>query len=185
MIYLCSSSPRRIELLKLITNNFSILEPNFSEPTPFSTPREYTVYNALNKVTSVSNNSNDIFLSADTVVSFNNQIFGKPDTKEDAKRQLKILSGNSHKVTTGIAIIHKDKEITNFSETNVLFEELSDKEIDYYVETEEPLDKAGSYGIQGLGARFVKEISGCYFNVVGLPISLIYKELSKIVKEIY
>ena len=115
------------------------------------------------------------FLVADTVVSHKNKIFGKPTTKDHAHRMLKELSGTTHTVTTGIALGHisesKEIEFTqNHSHTVVEMKSLSAKEIERYVLTEEPMDKAGGYGIQGLGASFVKGIGGCYFNVVGLPI---------------
>ena len=144
-------------------------------------PQEYLDRIVKSKVTAAGNKilqenlTLKPFLVADTVVSHKNKIFGKPTTKDHAHRMLKELSGTTHTVTTGIALGHisKSKEIEfvqNHSHTVVEMKPLSEEEIERYVLTEEPMDKAGGYGIQGLGASFVKGIGGCYFNVVGLPI---------------
>ena len=182
MIYLCSTSPRRLELMTLITKKFQIKEPNFQEVTSSVNPVEYTLKNATGKAKSVKDKvlgENNVFIGADTVVSVNNEILGKPKSTEDAKKQLKILSCNHHTVITGVSLLYNDLIIENFSKTEVYFNELSDFEIENYIKTEEPFDKAGSYGIQGLGSRFVNRIEGCYFNVVGLPVSLIYNMLKE------
>ena len=144
-------------------------------------PQEYLDRIVKSKVTAAGNKilqenlTLKPFLVADTVVSHKKKIFGKPTTKDHAHRMLKELSGTTHTVTTGIALGHisESKEIKfvqNHSHTVVEMKSLSAKEIERYVLTEEPMDKAGGYGIQGLGASFVKGIGGCYFNVVGLPI---------------
>ena len=144
-------------------------------------PQEYLDRIVKSKVTAAGNKilqenlTLKPFLVADTVVSHKNKIFGKPTTKDHAHRMLKELSGTTHTVTTGIALGHisESKEIKfvqNHSHTVVEMKSLSAKEIERYVLTKEPMDKAGGYGIQGLGASFVKGIGGCYFNVVGLPI---------------
>ncbi len=181
-LYLASKSPRRKNILNQLMVDFEVLEIDVDEDViQDEGPQEYLDRIVKSKVTAAGNKilqenlTLKPFLVADTVVSHKNKIFGKPTTKDHAHRMLKELSGTTHTVTTGIALGHfsKSKEIEfvqNHSHTVVEMKSLSAKEIERYVLTEEPMDKAGGYGIQGLGASFVKGIGGCYFNVVGLPI---------------
>lgn len=184
MIYLCSCSPRRRELMNLITKNFRIKEPNFNETfSEYDSPVEYVIRNAEGKAKSVrdeiSGEDADVFLGADTIVTIDSRILCKPKNNCEAKEQLMYLSGNMHTVVTGVTLLCGDMEISAHSETKVYFNTLSEREIDEYILTKEPLDKAGSYGIQGFGSRFVEKIEGCYFNVVGLPVSLVYNMLKE------
>ena len=181
-LYLASKSPRRKNILNQLMVDFEVLEIDVDEDEMQDEgPQEYLDRIVKSKVTAAGNKilqenlTLKPFLVADTVVSLKNKIFGKPTTKDHAHRMLKELSGTTHTVTTGIALGHisESKEIKfvqNHSHTVVEMKSLSAKEIERYVLTEEPMDKAGGYGIQGLGASFVKGIGGCYFNVVGLPI---------------
>jgi septum formation protein len=127
-------------------------------------------------------NQEVIVIGADTVVTMDKVIYGKPDNHDQAREMLKGLSGRSHKVITGFAVLCPagNIEITGTEETKVTFAELSDHEIERYIASGEPMDKAGAYGIQGRASIFVSSIKGCYFNVVGLPIRRIYESIIKI-----
>ena len=122
---------------------------------------------------------NDVVIGADTIVVVDKMILGKPESKEDAKRMLKMLSGRVHHVYTGVAIVYKEEIDVFYEVTEVTFYELEDEMIDAYIATKEPMDKAGSYGIQAKGALLVKEIRGDYFNIVGLPIGELSRQLKK------
>jgi nucleoside triphosphate pyrophosphatase len=121
-----------------------------------------------------------IIIGADTVVVCDSQVFGKPASLEDARRILRQLSGRTHEVLTGVCVIHDNTRKVNCSRTVVEFSSLTDQEVEWYLSTGEPLDKAGAYGIQGLGARFISRVNGCYSNVVGLPLSLLYQMLKQV-----
>lgn len=170
---LASASPRRKELLSLFTEDFEVVPSNIPEIVQNDLVVEkHSEYLAKLKADDIAKHYSDfIVIGADTSVIYNNLILGKPKDRNDAKQMLKMLSGNVHKVITGCAVV-KNGVCESFSvTTEVEFFELTDKEIDDYLDTSEPYDKAGSYGIQGLGGLFVKEIKGDYFNVVGLPIA--------------
>lgn len=177
-IILASSSPRRMELLKNLGVEFDIIPSNYEEIMVNKQPEELVCYLAKNKALEVSNRvkSDNIVLAADTMVFIGNIALGKPHTNNAAYAMLKNLSGKVHEVITGICLINKsiNKTYLDYEVTKVFFRELSEEEILNYIETKEPLDKAGAYGIQGLGGLFVKRIEGCYFNVVGLPIYKLY-----------
>ncbi|MBR2133351.1 MAG: septum formation protein Maf [Eubacterium sp.] len=177
MLILASKSPRRKELLSIITKDFTILSSNEDETLPDGlTPKEAVEY--LSKIKALPfAKDGDTVVGADTVVAINGNILGKPENEEDARRMLRLLSGKTHSVFTGVTVI-KNGSITTFScETRVKFFELTDREIADYVKTGEPMDKAGAYGIQGKGALLVEKIDGDYFNVVGLPVSLLNRHL--------
>ncbi len=183
-IYLASASPRRKELLSQINLNFEILVPEVKEINDNTlAPEEVVKLNSEIKALAVSKqvDKNSIIIAADTIVVFDNIILGKPKDKNDAIHTLKLLSGKKHKVITGVTLIFNNlsKIETNFVESYVYFKNMTNDEIMYYVESGEPMDKAGSYGIQGLGAIFIEKIEGDYNNIVGLPISLIYDILKK------
>ena len=128
-----------------------------------------------------------IILGADTVVAFDGKVLGKPKDTQQAKEMLSMLSDNTHQVFTGVTILYKKqgglKSETFYDKTTVYTYPISDKEIDEYIMTGEPMDKAGSYGIQGIGAKFIKKIDGDYNNVVGLPVSKIYQKIKEIENE--
>ncbi|TCK06442.1 nucleoside triphosphate pyrophosphatase [Phorcysia thermohydrogeniphila] len=175
-ILLASSSPRRREILSMVGVNFRVVRAKAEEKL-YSTPVETAVKNAEQKVLSVKNELKDgeVALSADTIVVLGDEILGKPESKEEAVEYLKRLSGRWHTVITGFALLFPNgKLISSFEESRVKFKRLSPEEIEWYVSTGEPLDKAGAYGIQGIGALLIERIDGDFFNVMGLPISRIY-----------
>ena len=190
-IVLASQSPRRKELLTQIGLNFECIVSDADEVITETEPDEVVVRLSYKKASAVArsyqNFSDDtytIFMGADTVVSKDNKILLKPTDKEDAFNTLKQLHNSSHKVFTGVClIIYKGSELIdtiNFAEcTTVNMYAISDEEIIDYIATGEPMDKAGSYGIQGIGASFIRSIEGDYNNVVGLPIGRIYQEITR------
>ena len=177
MIILASQSPRRQELLKLITSDFEIKVSNVDETLPDKiTPKEAVMYLSKIKAEPFAD-GDDIVIGADTVVALDGKILGKPKNEENAKEMLKFLSGRTHSVFTGVTLANGKKTKTFAVETKVKFFELTNEEIDAYIKTKEPFDKAGAYGIQGYGSLLVEKINGDYFNVVGLPVSTLAREL--------
>ncbi|MGN1329661.1 MAG: Maf family protein [Eubacterium sp.] len=180
MIILASKSPRRKELLSIITEDFVIKTANVDETLPESiSPDKAVEY--LSKIKAEPfKNKKDTVIGADTVVAIDGKILGKPKDKADAFSMLRILSGKEHSVFTGVTVIKNNKSKTFSVETRVKFFELTDEEINTYISTGEPFDKAGAYGIQGKGSLLVEKIDGDYFNVVGLPVSKLAKALNNI-----
>ncbi|MEC2158022.1 Maf family protein [Virgibacillus halodenitrificans] len=180
-LILASSSPRRQELLKQVKIPFIQRLPNIDESLVVTNdPVEKVRQLALRKGRAVSfENKNEIILSADTVVSHKQQIFEKPKNREDAVQMISALSGDIHEVFSGVMIRSQTEEVIFTVCTKVEFWPLSKEEIEWYTATEEPYDKAGAYGIQSIGAMFVKQIVGDYFNVVGLPLSRTVRELNR------
>lgn len=177
MIILASQSPRRQELLKLITSDFEIKVSNVDETLPDKiTPKEAVMYLSKIKAEPFAD-GDDIVIGADTVVALDGKILGKPKNEENAKEMLRFLSGRTHSVFTGVTLASNKKTKTFAVETKVKFFELTNEEIDAYIKTKEPFDKAGAYGIQGYGSLLVEKIDGDYFNVVGLPVSTLAREL--------
>ena len=180
-ITLASKSPRRKELLIREGIKFSVVSPDFTEPANFGlTPEKYVEFLAYNKAKSVLEKIGGIVIGADTVVVLDGKILGKPVDEADAEVMLRSLSGKTHKVITGYAIISSDKEVVSSQTTHVTFNCLNEKFIKDYVLTKSPLDKAGAYGIQDNDC-LVKDINGDYDNVVGLPVKLIKNILSEFV----
>ena len=183
-IILASSSPQRKQLLQSIGLNFDIIVSDFAEDLDLLSYKEnlsqYVIDTAEQKCRLVyqriksnehEKQHNVIIIGADTMCSLNNVVYGKPSDKEDAFRMLKAFSNNTHQVCTGVCILQGDMTIKTFSETtDVTFGFIDDATIRAYIETDEPMNKAGSYGIQSLGATLVKKIDGDYANVVGFPI---------------
>lgn len=173
-IVLASGSPRRHELLKYIVEQFEIL-PSDIEEIAEGSPKEQVIKLALDKAGDIAGKRPDaVVIGADTLVAIGDMVLGKPKDKADAARMLKQLSGNTHCVYTGLAVIADGKVETRCVATEVKFNEMSDDEISEYIDTGEPMDKAGAYGIQGYGGKFIDRIDGCYFNVMGLPQSVLY-----------
>ena len=186
LILLASASPRRKLLLEQIKIKFKLLDsPSIEEKVHLGENPINTVKRiAKEKLSVVNTNFNEgIILTADTIVYLNKKVLGKPKNKKDALNMLKDLSGNYHYVYTGFALynIKSKQTLIDYCKTKVKFRILSDMEIKNYVNTGSPMDKAGAYGIQDdFGAVFVESISGCYYNVVGLPISKLYTKLLEI-----
>ena len=181
MLILASGSPRRKELLSLITDEFEVLVSGCDEFVPEGTPAEKVpAILAEQKALAVAKlRPEDTIIGSDTVVVLDGEIFGKPKNKEHAHAMLKALSGKKHFVYTGVAVAENDKVRSFVQKTEVEFYELSDEIIDKYIETLEPMDKAGAYGIQGIGGAFIDKIEGDYFNVVGLPLCRLRQVLKK------
>lgn len=175
MIILASASPRRRELLEQIGCKF-IFEPSSAKEVKHGLPAEVVKENALLKAKQIAaKHQNTWVIGADTVVVLGKEIYGKPVDAADAGTMLKKLSGKVHQVYTGIALAYNDKIWQAFSTTEVEMADLSQEEIERYTATGEPLDKAGSYAVQGKSAIFIKKINGSYSNVVGLPLHQLYE----------
>ena len=170
---LASASPRRKQLLEQAGYAFEIVVSDADESLPAGiTPEKAVQLNAARKAQVVAeNNPGAVVLGCDTVVAIDGEILGKPQDEAEAKAMLRRLSGNTHTVYSGVCITDGKKETVFAVATDVTFYALSERTIDAYAATKEPMDKAGAYGIQGLGCVLVKEISGDYSNVVGLPLS--------------
>ncbi len=177
MLILASKSPRRKELLSLITENFVVKTADVDESLPNNIKPDRAVEYLSRIKAEPFGNSTDTVIGADTVVAVDGIILGKPKDRDDAYNMLKLLSGKYHSVFTGVTVISPQKTITFSVETKVKFFELKDNEIKSYIDTSEPFDKAGGYGIQGKGCLLVEKIEGDYFNVVGLPVSTLNKVL--------
>jgi septum formation protein len=182
-IILASASPRRKELLAKIGLKFSIEKSDIKENLELKlTPKKLAECLSYRKAYKVSKRySNAVIIAADTIVVLNGKIIGKPKNSKEAVKILKKLSGKIHSVITAFTIIDTktNKSITKFVETKVFMKKLTEKEINYYVNTGEPLDKAGAYGIQGFGGIFIEKIDGDYYNVVGMPLTALVRELKK------
>lgn len=180
---LASQSPRRRELLSVITNDFMILPSNVEEIVPedigvLNGPEYLAKIKALDIAKGFPD---DIVIGADTSVILGDTVLGKPKSRQNAYEMLKMLSGNTHLVVTGCAIVKGEKAVSFSVKSEVEFYPLSEEEINAYLDTDEPYDKAGSYGIQAKGALLVKEIRGDYFNIVGLPIAELNRKLKEFV----
>lgn len=184
-IVLASASPRRKELISLICDDV-IIRPAECDET---LPQGIGARQAVEYLSKIKNSAarqvsqpDEIIISADTVVAINNEILGKPAHKADARRMITLLSGKTHQVYTGVTVFADGEEITFSEKTDVTFFPLSQEEIEAYISTSEPYDKAGSYGIQGKASLLVSGINGDYFNVVGFPIARLNRELEKFLK---
>ena len=181
-IILASKSPRRKELLNLLDLDFKIEITEVNEVYPDNLEvYKIAEYLANLKANAFKNIPNDtVVITADTIVILDKQILGKPKNKTEAAKMLLSLSNRNHKVMTGVCLKSKDKTISFSNTTKVFFKELSSSEINYYIENYKPFDKAGSYGIQEwIGAIGISKIEGSYFNVVGLPINQLFKNLKE------
>ena len=181
-IILASKSPRRKELLKLLDLKFKVEVDEVDEVFPEALDTDEVAEYLANLKANAFNNieANQIVITADTVVILDKQILGKPKDISEAAKMLKSLSNRSHKVMTGVCIKSKDKTVSFSNTTKVFFKQLTSSEINYYIENYKPFDKAGSYGIQEwIGAIGISKIEGSYFNVVGLPIYQLYKNLKE------
>lgn len=183
-VILASESPRRRELMSKMEIPFTIKGANIDENiNPSLSLYEGIEDIAFQKAKEVSlTYPNEVIISADTVVCMDKQVLGKPEDEKQAFEMLKSLSGKTHQVITGVCIYESGKAHLFHEVSQVTFYELNDEEIKHYVATKEPFDKAGAYGIQGKGAFLVEKIEGDYYNIVGLPISRLYRELKGYLK---
>lgn len=182
-IILASASPRRKEILGKTGLKFMVDASDYEEDLSLRMPaRRLTRYLSCEKAKAVADRyTNAIIIAADTIIGFDNTVLGKPHNEKEAKRMLSILNGRTHDVITGFTIIDTEEGqiVSRSVVTKVYFNRMTEKEINAYVSTGEPLDKAGAYAIQGLGAAIVKKIEGDYNNVVGLPVDTLMKALRK------
>lgn len=181
-LILASNSPRRKELLDLLKLDYEIITSDVEEVIDENIPFEDVVMDlAFQKAAGVFRSNKDrVVLGFDTLVLLEGELLGKPKSEEDAKQMLRKLSGKTHFVITGCAIISNRLSKSFYEKTRVTFVDLSDKEIDDYVSSKEPMDKAGAYAIQGLGSKFIQSVNGDFFTVMGLPVSKLYQELKQL-----
>ena len=184
-IILASRSPRRQQLLHDMGLKFDVVIREYEESYPANLKgEEIALYLASLKSESFKKeiSSNEIVITADTIVWCNNEVLGKPSDFHDARRMIRALSGNTHEVITGVALLSSSKERVFADTTKVTFERLSEEEIDYYIDNFKPYDKAGAYGIQEwIGVAACSRIEGSDFNVVGLPVQKLYQELKEFI----
>jgi septum formation protein len=180
-LVLASRSPRRAELLAAAGFEFTVRVADIDEtPRAYEPPRDYVMRVAEEKARAIEAAADELILAADTTVVLAGEILGKPDDPADAARMLRALSGKRHEVMTGICFKAGTRVTCDRASTAVWFNPLSQQEIEAYVESGEPMDKAGAYGIQGLASKFIERIDGSYTNVVGLPVAIVYRHLKTI-----
>ncbi len=181
-LVLASASPRRLDIFKMLGLSPLIIHPKVHEPIDERPPWLLVKNHASHKAQTIRKlfDANTVIVAADTLVYIDKTILGKPDNRADAEKYLRMLSGKSHTVYTGVSILWCNQEIVEYEKSIVKFKELSDEEIKAYIKTKEPMDKAGAYGIQGYGCQFISGISGCYFNVMGFPVHLFYTMLNRL-----
>ncbi|UCF79852.1 MAG: septum formation inhibitor Maf [Candidatus Eiseniibacteriota bacterium] len=185
---LVSGSPRRRRLLEMIGLRFEVAVPEVDEGELLEgEPEQVVVELALRKALSVANGYPEaLLIGADTVVVLEGRVLGKPEDATQAEGMLRVLSGKTHTVYTGLALVDTRTGMrwTAYERSLVRMKRLAESEIAAYVRTGEPLDKAGSYGIQGLGSIFISDVNGCFFNVMGLPVRRLYEMLVQCSREL-
>ena len=183
-LILASASPRRAELLKAAGFTFDVVPADVDEtPRHGESPEAYTQRVALDKARHVASDyagADVVILAADTEVVSRGRVLGKPADAADAARMLRLLSGDTHEVLTAVVVLHGGQERSAVARTFVRFTRLTDAEIDWYVGSGEPMGKAGGYGIQGRGARFIDRIEGAWSTVVGLPVHTVHRLLGEV-----
>jgi septum formation protein len=178
VLVLASNSPRRQQILADAGIPFIVRAPNVPEERhPAESPGEYVRRLAEQKAFAAARRGDEVVLAADTVVVVDGQVLEKPRDAADALRMLRLLSGREHEVVTGICLRTDSQKVIDAATTRVRFVSLSEPELADYVSSGEPMDKAGGYAIQGLASKFIDRVEGCYFNVVGLPMALVYRHL--------
>ena len=184
-LILASQSPRRKELLGLFHIPFTVQVADIDEAMdPSKSPQEEVSRVSRLKALAVAGNSEDVIIAADTIVVLEGNVLGKPVDRRDAIRMLTALSGRDHQVMTGVTVVRGSRILTHTEVTDIHFRPLSQAEILRYVDTGEPMDKAGSYGIQGGAALFVEKMHGDYYNVMGLPVCRLWQMLHAVAPEI-
>ena len=184
-VILASQSPRRKELMGLFHIPFTVRVSDADETMPPElSPAEAVALVSRRKAEAVPRQADDLVIAADTIVVLGEEILGKPKDPADARRMLRLLSGRDHQVMTGMTLLRGQQALVCTEITDIHFRPLSDREIDAYVRTGEPMDKAGSYGIQGGAALFAERLAGDYYNVMGLPVCRLGQLLREIAPEI-
>ena len=184
-LILASQSPRRKELLGLFHIPFTVCVSDVDEiMDPTLPPAQEVARVSFLKADAIPRTADDVIVAADTIVVCDGQVLGKPADVQDAYRMLRLLSGRDHQVMTGMTVLRGDCCVTTTEITDIHFRELSDKEIFNYIRSGEPMDKAGSYGIQGGAALFAEKLSGDYYNVMGLPVCRLGQILKQIAPEL-
>ena len=179
-LILASASPRRKELLSLFGIPFVIRAADIDEAMdPAKAPFDEVARVSRLKALATEHETDDVVIAADTIVVCAGKVLGKPRTEEEAKAMLSLLSGRDHQVMTGMTVLRGNTAITTTEVTDIHFRQLSPREINAYVASGEPMDKAGSYGVQGQGALLVERIDGDFFNVMGLPVLLLSRMLQQ------
>ena len=183
-IILASKSPRRREILENLGVKFEIIVADCDESCDIAAPDELVMAIAARKGRAVldtlgKESEDTLIIACDTLVYANGEFLGKPKDACDARRMLKMLSGNAHQVVSGIYLYLNGKEIRRAASTRVIFDEMTDEDIDAYIQSGEPMDKAGAYAVQGRASVYIKGLDGDYFNVVGLPVNLLAKTLKE------
>jgi septum formation protein len=183
MLILASQSPRRAEILRQAGIPFAVRAAPVDEtPQAREQPADYVRRLAEAKARAVPAAADEIVLGADTTVVIDGEMLGKPADAADARGMLAKLSGRHHEVLTGICLLQSEHCVVDHAVTAVWFAPLSGREIAEYVESGEPMDKAGAYAIQGAASKFIPRVAGCYFNIVGLPVSLVYRHYLKLTR---
>lgn len=180
MLILASNSPRRKEILKMLGYEFKVTVSEADENIEYLPPEDTVTELSKRKALAVKAEYEDTVIGADTVVAIDNKILGKPKDKKDAYDMLKLLSNRKHTVYTGVTVITKEKIITDYVSADVYFREILDFELENYLNTDEPYDKAGAYAIQGMGGAFTEKIDGDFYAVMGLPACYISKTLNSL-----
>lgn len=184
-VILASQSPRRQELLKLFSVPFVVRIADIDETMNSGDPYDEVARVSRLKAMAVAREDDDVVIAADTIVVCDGKVLGKPKDQADAHRMLNLLSGREHQVMTGLTVLRGEKILSCTEVTDIHFRDLTEKEIEDYIRTGEPMDKAGSYGIQGGAALFAEKLCGDYFNVVGLPVCRLGKLLKEIAPELF
>ena len=186
-VILASASPRRKELLASVFDKFECIPSDVDETLPEEIPAEQSAeFLAVKKAAHIAKKHADsLVIGCDTIVVFNGKVYGKPHDEADAKRMLTELSGKTHKVITGVCLFYKERSLSFSETTEVEFYPLSDEEIESYIRTGSPMDKAGAYGIQDKGFLPARQIHGDYFNVVGLPTARLKREAERYFRLFY
>lgn len=180
-IILASKSPRRKQIMDELYIPYEIIVANIEEKINLNNDlkEEIEKLSFLKALKVFDDNKDAVVIGADTIVVVNNKVLGKPKDALDAKNMLKMLQNSKHYVITAVTILSSEKSETFSNISEVFFNEMSDKEIEDYIKTNEPMDKAGSYAIQGIGSKFINKINGDYYAIMGLPISEVYKRLKE------
>jgi septum formation protein len=181
-VILASASPRRSQLFDMLGLKPLVIPSAIEEPVTSEKPHLQAMRHAKRKALAVAAKMDPacLVIGADTIVVMDGVIYGKPESRVRAAEYLKALSGRTHSVYTGLGLVYRNRVLCAYERSSVSFAEISEEDIDQYIRSNEPMDKAGAYGIQGYGSQFISGIRGCYFNVMGFPIHLFYKMLKEI-----